>query len=342
MLDVRTTAAFPRGAEAEAWESLVDSDPGATVFHSARFLRLWCRHLRGECDLRIRLISDAGTLVGVVPEVREFDGDQRVVHFAGGAHVTDYLGPVSVPERREEVVRAWIETLAGEDDWDVVIAGGTAEDGLWHELVAEAAELSGLAVERTGVHDVCPRIDLSGGWDGYLERLSGKQRHEIRRKARRLARETEFVKLSEVPFEEIDEAVDTFVCMHRGSPGEKGEFFDRPGMKEFFHGLVGEFGPERTLRIHRLDVDGRPAAMTVSLLLGGKEWGLYNSAYEQHLSSLSPGLVLVGELIRIAADEGSDVFDLLRGAEPYKYRFGAADRRIMRVTATPVRGGGGR
>jgi CelD/BcsL family acetyltransferase involved in cellulose biosynthesis len=342
LLDVRTTEAFPRGAEAKAWEALVDADPAATVFHSARFLRLWCRHLRGECDLRIRLVSDAGTLVGVVPEVREVDGDRRVVHFAGGPHVTDYLGPVSLPDRREEVVRAWIETLVGEGDWDVLIAGGAAEDGRWHELVAEAAERIGLAVEGPDVDDVCPRIDLSGGWDGYLERLSSKQRHEIRRKARRLARETEFLTLTEIPFEEIEEAVDTFVCMHRSSPGDKGEFFDRPGMKEFFHGLVVEFGPERTLRMHRLDVDGHTAAMTVSLVLGGKEWGLYNSAYEQHLSSLSPGLVLVGELIRIAADEGSDIFDLLRGAESYKYRLGAADRRIMRVAVTSARGGGGR
>ena len=32
-----------------------------------------------------------------------------------------------------------------------------------------------------------------------------------------------------------------------------------------------------------------------------------------------------------AAGEGCRVFDLLRGDEPYKYRFGATDRRLERL-----------
>jgi CelD/BcsL family acetyltransferase involved in cellulose biosynthesis len=43
-------------------------------------------------------------------------------------------------------------------------------------------------------------------------------------------------------------------------------------------------------------------------------------------------MVLVGELIRLAAREQRAVFDLLRGNEPYKYRFGPTERRLERVT----------
>jgi CelD/BcsL family acetyltransferase involved in cellulose biosynthesis len=143
------------------------------------------------------------------------------------------------------------------------------------------------------------------------------------------------VALRQVDRDDLTSAVDTFVSLHRTSPGDKGEFFDRPGMKEFFHALVGEFGPEGEARIHELLIDGRPAAMTVSLVharADAAEWGLYNSSYDQDHAALSPGMVLVAELIRIAAEEGCDTFDLLRGAEPYKYRFGAHDRRLRRVT----------
>jgi hypothetical protein len=43
--------------------------------------------------------------------------------------------------------------------------------------------------------------------------------------------------------------------------------------------------------------------MTVSLVHGG-EWGLYNSAFDPALGALAPGMVLVGELIEQAAEEG--------------------------------------
>jgi CelD/BcsL family acetyltransferase involved in cellulose biosynthesis len=36
--------------------------------------------------------------------------------------------------------------------------------------------------------------------------------------------------------------------------------------------------------------------------------------------------------LRLAADEGCHTFDLLRGDEPYKYRFGAVDRPLHTLT----------
>jgi CelD/BcsL family acetyltransferase involved in cellulose biosynthesis len=341
VLHVRTEERFPQGQLADAWDDLVDLDPAGSVFHSARFLRNWCRYLRGECDLRLRFIADGADVIGVVPEVREVlrqeDGDAvRAVHFAGGEHVTDYLGPVGLPSRRDAIVRSWLAQLLDEEDWDVLVAAGLPEDAGWHELLAGELDRHGLAIGGPDVEDVCPRIDLAGGWDGYLGRISGKQRHEIRRKARKLARESDMVKLVVVGVEDLHEAVDRFIALHRTSPGEKGEFFADEHRARFFHALADEFGPDGTLRVDELHVDGRCAATTVSLIHGGerrqREWGLYNSAYDQDFAALAPGMVLVGELVRVAGESRCDVFDLLRGDEPYKYRFGAADRRLRRLT----------
>jgi CelD/BcsL family acetyltransferase involved in cellulose biosynthesis len=48
--------------------------------------------------------------------------------------------------------------------------------------------------------------------------------------------------------------------------------------------------------------------------------------------ALAPGIVLVNQLIELAAEDGCHVFDLLRGDEAYKYRFGAIDRPVERLT----------
>lgn len=341
---VQTEERFPDGALVDAWEELVGLDPAASVFHSARFLRRWCRHLRGDRQLRLRFVRDGDAVLGVVPEVRRRTPDgRRCVRFAGGQHVTDYLGPVSRPQHRDLVAGAWIDTLAREDDWDELVADGLAEDAGWHQSLTRHARRAGLQVRGDDVDDVCPRIDLDGGWDGYLQRLSGKQRHEIRRKARKLAREGGVVKLMAAEPEDLDDSLSTFLELTRQADDDKGRFFVAAGMEDFFRALTHEFGPDRTLRIHRLDLDGVPAAVTVSFLydgVDGREWGLYNSAFERSYGALAPGMVLVGELIRIAGDEGCAVFDLLRGGEPYKYRFGASDRPLRRVTVVPAPGAG--
>ncbi|HEX2029346.1 MAG TPA: GNAT family N-acetyltransferase [Nitriliruptorales bacterium] len=342
MPDVQTEQRFPDGALTDDWLDLVALDPAASVFHSARFLRLWSHHLRGDRELRLRFVRDGEVLLGVVPEVRDRTPDgRRMIQFAGGEHVTDYLGPISRPQHRDLVAGAWIDTLASEDDWDELIAGGLAEDAGWHQPLIAHASRARLEVCGDDVEDVCPRIDLSGGWDAYLQRLSGKHRHEIRRKARKLAREGGVVKLIAVDPEDLDDALTIFLELNRRLEDDKGRFFVADRMEDFFRALTYEFGPDRTLRMHRLDIDGAPAAVTVSLVgdgVGDKEWGLYNSAFERGYGALAPGVVLVGEVIRIAADEGYAGFDLLRGDEPYKYRFGARDRPLRRVTVVPAAG----
>ncbi len=70
---------------------------------------------------------------------------------------------------------------------------------------------------------------------------------------------------------------------------------------------------------------GTPAAM-----LYGFRWrdtfAYYQSGWEPELARLSIGTVLVAQAIGFAAADGARVFDFLRGAESYKYRFGALDR----------------
>jgi len=45
--------------------------------------------------------------------------------------------------------------------------------------------------------------------------------------------------------------------------------------------------------------------------------------------------VLLGYLLQWANENGYAEFDFMRGDEDYKYRFGAVDRFVMRVTLKP-------
>jgi CelD/BcsL family acetyltransferase involved in cellulose biosynthesis len=335
VIELRSHDGVPGGTFRHEWRGLVDEDPLAGIFHTPRYLDLWWRELGKGVRARVHGAYVDGRLVGVIPVARELEGSPtgpiEVVRFLGGTEVTDYLGPISRPEYRNDIVAAYVRKLVEDADWDEFVAGGVPEESGWADAFATHAEDAGLEVLEVEDEEVCPRVSLAGGYDGFLERLGGKQRHELKRKARKLQRDAGDVRIVEVPPEEHEGALEAFFRMAADIGDEKSRFFVNEEMRAYFTALADEFGGDRTLRLHVLEVGGMPGAATVSLV-EGREWGLYNSAFDETLRMLAPGMVLVGELIREAAEEGCEVFDLLRGDEAYKYRFGAEDRVLKRVS----------
>ena len=335
MIELRSFDGIPSGTFRAEWNALIEEDPDAGFFSTPRYLELWQRTLGVDTAPRIHGAYREGRLVGVIPLGRTLEGSPtgpiELVRFLGGTEVTDYLGPVARPEDRDDVAAAYLHRLAEDADWDEFVAEGIALDSGWPAAFRRHAEADGLEVLETGEHEVCPVVDLDGGYDGYLSRLGSKQRHEQRRKARKLQRDAGEVRLLEVAPADHPDALDRFFGMAQETGDDKSRFFANDAMRGFFGALLEEFGPEGSVRIHELEAGGLPAASAVSVVFG-QVWGLYNTAFDDTLSMLAPGMVMVAELIRLAAEEGCATFDLLRGDEPYKYRFGAEDRSLQRVT----------
>jgi CelD/BcsL family acetyltransferase involved in cellulose biosynthesis len=335
VVELRTHAGEVGASLHTDWQLLRDEDPDATIFQGPRYLATWRSALAPGIATRVHTVHRDGRLIGVIADANERAGTPtgpiEVRRFQGGTEVTDYLGPVSRREDRTDVADAYVANLAADVDWDEFVAGGLVEESSWADAIRQAADRHGLKVLTEELEDVCPRVDLAGGHDAYLARLPGRLRQELARKTRKLARDAGELELVEVPAAEVSDQLDGFLDQAAESFPEKAGFFSRPEMHAWFRALAGEFVDDGVFRLHRLEVGGLPAASAVSLVHDG-EWGLYNSAFDPALGSFAPGVVLVGLLLERAAAEGCRTFDLLRGDEPYKYRFGAVDRRLLRLT----------
>ena len=317
------------------WSALADADPGATLFQRPRFLTAWYEVLGGRSIVRSLEVRRDGAMIGFAPlsveAVGSIGGPVELIRFLGGTEVTDYLGPLSAPADRGTVADALLAHLAEDRHWDELALTGLATDVGWHELLADAAKAHGLLVVERLEDGVCPRVDLTGGEDAWLGRLASRDRKEHVRKARKLERDAGPVEVVESSPGTLHRDVDAFLAQAVASFPDKSSFFQREDIVRWFHALVDVFGAERTLRLHHLDVGGIRAATTVSLVWGDT-WGLYNSSFDPDLAALAPGAVLVGALAGIAAAEGHATLDLLKGDEAYKYRFGAVDRPLARLT----------
>src|SRR5262249_62107687 len=78
----------------------------------------------------------------------------------------------------------------------------------------------------------CPVIELPASWDDYLARLSGKDRHELRRKLRRADGSRPRIEVARTPAG-ISAFMDSFLALHRKSKVGKARFMDEP-MERFF------------------------------------------------------------------------------------------------------------
>ena len=179
-------------------------------------------------------------------------------------------------------------------------------------------------------------LELPESWDEYLEGLSGKDRHELRRKMRRLERELPGTTVrSHAAPRRLGRGHDAeFLTLHRLSKVGKARFMD-----ERMEALL----PGRHARPRRGGlgaavvprVEGAAVASFLCLEYAGCV-GLYNSGFDPAHAKLAPGIVLLAHVIRDAIERGVPVFDFLRGEEPYKYAFGPKPQDSLSHTRAPV------
>jgi len=315
----------PAALDEARWNALLDRSQLPSVFLTWQWQTEWSLAFAADRPREILAASGAdGALAGLLPLYEETPGRQRII---GGVDVSDYLDVIAPAGREEEVWQALLGHCAAHAaEWDlhgIRAASATAT------LVPALAPGHGLGatVER---EDRCPVLALPKSWDEYLGRLSGKDRHELRRKMRRLERELPGATVrSHGESAGWDAAMTRFLTLHRLSKVGKARFMDER-MERFFRSVTARLAAAGWARLWFLEFEGAAVAAFLCVEYAGSV-GLYNSGFDPARAVLAPGIVLLAHVVRDAIDRGFPVFDFLRGEEPYKYGFGPSPEDVLNV-----------
>src|SRR5580765_6575407 len=311
---------------APAWDGLVAASRLRSPFLSWAWQSEWARTFAGDRRLEIRCVEDGGgSLVGILPLYETPSGSLELI---GGADVSDYLDLISVHGREEEAWMALLQSRTAEPvEWELHAVPETSP------TVASLPPLAGacgLAASAT-VEERCPVLILPSSWETYLARLSGKHRHELQRKMRRLERDAPDARVSCVSApSDVSSRLGDFLALHRSTRVGKARFMDER-MERFFRAALAGFAERAAARLWFLDTASGPIAAFVTIEWDGTV-GLYNSGFAPDRAALSPGVVLLAQLIRDAIGRGRGKFDFLRGEERYKYEFEPVAQAVYRVT----------
>jgi CelD/BcsL family acetyltransferase involved in cellulose biosynthesis len=307
------------------WERVLEADVEAGVFCTPAWNQAWWESL-GSGDLLTAVIWDGDDPVAVFPACRCAE-EASMLTLLGGEDVTDEQVPLAVPGREASSLEFFLRWAFADAGFTRLRFHSVLGSSRWPRVVEEVAAATGNSYAEEQV-DVAPAIELPPTWDEYLASLDGHDRHELRRKRRRLSETGEWrIRRADEVGWESDLAA--FFEFHRQAPGEKAGFFT-PDRERFFRRLAADLLLMGLARLDVLDLQGEPVACTFSYDFRGT-FALYNSSFRPDLAKLAPGMVLVGSLIEEAIASGRKLFDFLRGAESYKLRFGAVSRPVRRV-----------
>lgn len=269
------------------------------------FLTTWRKHHQ---EGSMEILETAECLM----PLWEIDG---VIRFLGAPDVTDYHSPLG--SDATAAVASLFERLQP----------GTPI--VFDSLPVEAAEGLVKAIESAestpSVREHETAMVLAGfeSYGQYLERIPSKRRHELRRKRRRFSEA-----LGDPFVVRGPDGFSSFVELHRSAAGDKASFMTSE-MEAFFLDLATSAGAVVDLLL----VGDRPVAAAFGFE-DDRAYYLYNSAFDRSLGGVSPGVVLIDELMRLAFGSGRSRFDFLKGTEEYKARLGAVPRPLFVVEAS--------
>lgn len=308
---------------APEWDDLLLRSVNPPFFMRYVYQRTWWQYLGNDDLVLIAIRTNTGQLVGLAPLYGTTKGDnQRELSFVGCVDVSDYLDLLVDKDHVKDVYQALLDCLDSSSlAWDKLYLCSLPQRSITHTHLAAAVRDRGWRAE-VNQQDVCPVISLAGTWEDYLAGIDKKQRHEIRRKIRKIETEAQ-TRWHVLDSEEgLAEGMDIFIDLHQKSTQDKEDFWSDK-MILFFKGIASELAKLGWFKLYFIEVNGLKAA-TMFCFDYNNEFLLYNSGYDpEQFANLSPGNVLTAYTIQDAIRLGRTRYDFLRGDEVYKFRFGA-------------------
>jgi CelD/BcsL family acetyltransferase involved in cellulose biosynthesis len=294
----------------------------SSVFVLPEWMQVWWQVFGDEAEMWIRTVREGDRVIGIAPLMVKND----TALFIGATDVCDYLDFIVTPGHEKNFFEIILDDMNKSDIKRLGLKHVRPDSTVLLHL-APLAQRRGLVVE-TVKENVSFEMDLPVSFEEYLEKLSTKQRHEVRRKLRRLNEEgtIEFRFISDGAA--ISNTMDTFFKMFVESRQDKADFMTEK-MAAFFRLLADTMARVGLLKLGVLELDGKPLAEIMCFDYHGCIY-LYNSGYDSGYVSLSAGLLSKVLAIKESIAKGRKKFDFLKGEEIYKHHLGGKEIPLFR------------
>ena len=305
----------------DEWECILPHTGANTIFITPWWQQLWWRRY-GDSEARLEIFSvrNGDSLLGIAPLMTRGD----TLSFLGDTDLFDYHDFL-VREGCEDTFYTALWQQIEAMDWNTMELKSLRESSETLSRFPRLAEANNWTTS-ISEEDVSPYTHLHPSWDEYVAGLRKKDRHELRRKLRRLNDGNSATQYALRKPNAIADALPEFFRLMRASRPDKDDFLT-PDREQFFRDLAQELASRDQFKLFFLELNDIRVASCICFDYNGS-YLLYNSGYDPEYSRLSVGLLNKALCIQDAIETGKKSFDFLRGNERYKYNLGGTNQTI--------------
>lgn len=321
-----------------SWQTLLNRSAANTIFLTPDWILTWIEQVNPDAELFVVAVEDDKELVGLAPfyigSLTVFKLLQRSCLRVVGddCSSSEYLDIIVLPEFEQAVIDKLADVLAQyKNRWQLIwVPYSSPSRGSSARVRRLFERLNLWSAERNFEYFV---LELPTDEDRYWTSLSPKQRNNIRRYTKKLAKRGPLQLVNLVDEFGIDKAFAEVVALHRrswGARGDPGAFDRNPAFKRFsaaFARIASRYG---WVAIYGLMQNNEVIAVRFGYVYNSQLFEI-QSGYRPDLNG--SGTVCTYHAIRKATDEGLEVYDFLAGAGHYKQQFRAGARSGKKLFA---------
>ncbi|MBE1504649.1 GNAT family N-acetyltransferase [Rhizobium viscosum] len=335
---IDTVAGFD--AVRDNWDQVYRDDPDAQHFLSWTWLRDFLGHRGRWFVLALRERERDAPYVAFLPlrlltKLDEQSGlfyDEIVM---GGNYSADYTGLIVMPGYEQKAIAGFAAYLK-QQNWTHLRLEHFSGPPERRDKIIQALQ-GPLVMFRDNAlasHDnidntICPVVFLPASWDDYLDqKMSSQTRQKLRRFLRKLDGD-EGYRITMATPETIDRDLTILFDFWRTRWTERKGLERTERLINSTREMLMDCFKSGTLDVPVFWFGEQPLGALANIVDRPKKTILfYITGRDENWKTPSPGLMLHGYCIRRAIEDGFLFYDFLRGNEPYKYVFGADERRI--------------
>ena len=311
--------------ESEAyWQELLPTCAVDTLFITSQWQKVWWEQFGDGAEMILLCLRGEDRVEAIAPLARR----NGTISLVGSEDLCDYNDFLVSRGAEGRFYPALLDHL-DDEEWETLELPSLPENSPTLAYLPGLARDHGYSVE-VQEEDVAPGITLPHNWEAYLQALSKKDRHELRRKMRRLhstEEEVHYLELSDPV--EVEKSLGEFFSLMKDSQQAKHRFLT-PSREQFFRNIARELTAIGILKLFFLEMKGQRVAAAMCFDYGPSRL-LYNSGFSPSFGYYSVGLLLKAYCLKDAIEGGKAYFDFLRGSEPYKYDLGGKNRTLYQM-----------
>ena len=320
--------------ERDAWGEVYASNSNHTPFQCFEWQEAWWRSF-GNGHLYILRIDDGnGVVLGYAPlylRGKYFGFPLRHLSFIGDKR-TDYLDFLVRADSEAPFFEQLFSYLAAcKKDFSFIELRDLPESSSNHPSLVSAVSRH-FSRQFQEVNVSCVVVPLMDSWAEQLATLSKRARKDVSYDRRFFARHHQ-VRFAEYrDMRDIEAIYPALMAVYRQRWADTlgATRYDDHASAEFEKNILEAFSSRGDCRVWVLFADDQAVAWADGYIHANKvfaDTNVHAPAYHKY----SVGNVLLGYILEACVDAGFSEFDLSRGVEPYKYRWGGQEKHNLRL-----------